>query len=105
MYLQQRAAIALQKRDNNGYALPPWLIIFLIILGSGFLVCCGYAVFRFYGDNSDPNQWAERSAAQDTYMLEVRKRNIRNLAIPLQGKRNFPRQPYQNMAHAPMSPR
>jgi hypothetical protein len=92
----------LHKRDNMGFQLAPSLIIFLVILGAGLLVCCGFAIFRFYG--SDPEDQAthfNRSAEQDAYMREVRERNWSKL--PQFGIRSTYYS--QQHAHAPMSPR
>lgn len=92
----------LQKRDNMGFTIAPALIIFLVILGSGALVICGFAVMRFYGgDIEDQSSYNARSPEQDAYMREVRERNWNKLP-------NFAHQhrrgnPNQNMAHAPIS--
>tara|TARA_R110002003_G_scaffold244_1_gene17405 strand:+ start:9812 stop:10123 length:312 start_codon:yes stop_codon:yes gene_type:complete len=103
MYIQQKAAAMLQKRDNMGFAISPALIIFLVILGAGFLVCCGFAIVRFYGDDADQNQYTRRDPAQDAYMREVRERNWNKL--PRLGARQVYPNSNPNMAHAPMSPR
>lgn len=91
----------LHKRDNMGFQLAPALIIFLVILGSGLLVCCGFAIFRFYSSapEDSPSRF-NRSAEQDAYMREVRERNWSKL--PKLGIRGayYP----QQHAHAPMSP-
>lgn len=96
----------LQKRDGNmGFDIAPALIIFLVILGAGALVCCGFAVARFMGgEPEDESSRFHRSPEQDSYMREVRERSWRKL--PQLG---MPKPYYQshggNMAHAPMSPR
>lgn len=96
------ASMMLQKRDNMGFQLAPSLIIFLVILGAGALVCCGFAVFRFYGgDAQDDMQHYNRSPEQDAYMREVRERSWAKL--PKLGVKGA-YYPNQN-AHAPMSPR
>ncbi|KAF2845664.1 hypothetical protein T440DRAFT_483174 [Plenodomus tracheiphilus IPT5] len=93
----------LQKRDNMGFDISPALIIFLVILGAGALVICGFAVMRFYGgDIEDQSSWNARTPEQDAYMREVRERNWSKLPrIMLQKQRG---QPNQSMAHAPISP-
>ncbi|KAF2997998.1 hypothetical protein E8E13_007074 [Curvularia kusanoi] len=65
----------LDKRDNMGFQIAPSLIIFLVILGSGGLVVCGFAVMRFFNDEeaAQPN-YGNRSIEQDRYMREVRER-------------------------------
>jgi len=95
----------LQKRDGNmGFSIAPALIIFLVILGAGALVCCGFAVHRFYGgEPEDESSRFHRSPEQDSYMREVRERSWRKL--PQLG---LPHPYYHsnggNVAHAPMSP-
>lgn len=65
----------LDKRDNMGFQIPPALIIFLVILGGGALVCCGFAVMRFWGgDAAQDTNYMHRSVEQDRYMREVRER-------------------------------
>lgn len=93
----------LEKRDNMGFQIAPALIIFLVILGAGAMVCCGFAIMRFYGgDVEDQSHWNNRSPEQDSYMREVRERNWGKL--PKLGIQ----QPYssanRNLAHAPLSP-
>lgn len=86
-----------------GFQLAPSLIIFLVILGSGLLVCCGFAIFRFYGkDPEDSATHFNRSPEQDAYMREVRERNWSRL--PRLGGVKGAYYPQQH-AHAPMSPR
>ncbi|OAL56398.1 hypothetical protein IQ07DRAFT_6095 [Pyrenochaeta sp. DS3sAY3a] len=66
----------LGKRDNMGFQIAPALIIFLVILGSGALVCCGFAIFRFYGGDVDNDAaWTRRSPEQDRYMRQCRDAN------------------------------
>lgn len=69
MYLQ------FDKRDNMGFQIAPALIIFLVILGGGALVVCGFAVMRFWGgDEAQDTSYTNRSVEQDRYMREVRER-------------------------------
>ncbi|KAH9869917.1 hypothetical protein J1614_006838 [Plenodomus biglobosus] len=93
----------LQKRDNMGFDIAPALIIFLVILGAGALVICGFAVMRFYGgDIEDESNYNARNPEQDAYMREVRERNWNKFPrIMPQHQRRYPN---QNMAHAPISP-
>ncbi|KZM26219.1 hypothetical protein ST47_g2644 [Ascochyta rabiei] len=65
----------LGKRDNMGFQMAPALIIFLVILGAGALVVCGFAVMRFWGgDEEKDTGYMNRSVEQDRYMREVRER-------------------------------
>lgn len=65
----------LDKRDNMGFQIAPALIIFLVILGGGGLVCCGFAVMRLWsGDEAQDTGFMKRSVEQDRYMREVRER-------------------------------
>lgn len=65
----------LDKRDNMGFQIAPALIIFLVILGAGALVICGFAVMRFWGgDEAQDTSYMNRSVEQDRYMREVRER-------------------------------
>jgi hypothetical protein len=69
------AKMYLDKRDNMGFQVAPALIIFLVILGAGGLVVCGFAVMRFYGgDEAQDTTYMNRSVEQDRYMREVRER-------------------------------
>jgi hypothetical protein len=95
----------LQKRNGNmGFDIAPALIIFLVILGAGALVCCGFAVYRFYGgEPEDESSRFHRSPEQDSYMREVRERSWRKLP-----ELGMPKPFYHsngNLGHAPMSPR
>ena len=103
MYIQERATMLLEKRDNMGFALSPALIIFLVILGGGALVCIGFAFYRFYGDDADQHHWTHRTPEQDAYMKEVRERTWRKLPKP--GARHLHTPSSQHLAHAPLSPR
>ncbi|KAJ4355029.1 hypothetical protein N0V95_003300 [Ascochyta clinopodiicola] len=61
----------LGKRDNMGFQIAPALIIFLVILGAGALVVCGFAVLRFWGGDEDKDTgYMHRSVEQDRYMRE-----------------------------------
>jgi hypothetical protein len=95
--------MTLHKRDNMGFQIAPSLIIFLVILGSGFLVCCGFAIFRFYGDEPDQHKWQKRTPEQDEYMRSVRERNWNKL--PRIAGRNLHAYSNQDISHAPMTPR
>ena len=69
------ANMYLDKRDNMGFQIAPALIIFLVILGAGGLVICGFAIMRFYGgDEAEDTAYMNRSVEQDRYMREVRER-------------------------------
>jgi hypothetical protein len=103
MYIQQKNTMGLTKRDNMGFAIPPWLIIFLVMLGGGFAVCCGFAMFRFYYDYEEDNKFS-RKPDQDAYMREVRERNWNDMSKRTGGRHLYP-PPHQSMAHAPISPR
>jgi hypothetical protein len=103
MYIQHKAAMVFQKRDNMGFDISPALIIFLVILGAGFAVCCGFAIMRFYGEDPDERHWTKRTPEQDAYMREVRILNMKKLSRG--GVRNMHAIPDQNMAHTPLSPR
>jgi hypothetical protein len=90
----------LQKRDNMGFDIAPSLIIFLVILGAGAMVCCGFAIYRFYGNNvDDQSNRLIRSPEQDSYMREVRERAWSKLPTNAYGRSG------QNLAHAPITPR
>lgn len=77
---------ALFPRDNAGYALPFFVIVLIIIFGALCLVICGYAIHRTFGFKKDGNGFKPVSAAQATYMAEVRIRNMDNLAY--EGRRS-----------------
>lgn len=96
MYLNT-AAVHLSKRDNMGFDIAPALIIFLVILGAGGLVICGFAVMRFYGgDEAQDTSYMNRSVEQDRYMREVRERTWGKLphyyVRKQQSSRNIPAQ-------------
>ena len=74
-YRYTAAIMYLDKRDNMGFQVAPALIIFLVILGAGGLVICGFAVMRFYGgEEAQDTAYMNRSVEQDRYMREVRER-------------------------------
>ncbi|KAF2432565.1 hypothetical protein EJ08DRAFT_709886 [Tothia fuscella] len=60
--------------DSSDYA---WIVL-VIIIGAGALVCCAYAVFRFYGDTTTDGI-KSLSNEQLEYMRGVRNRNIGTL--------------------------
>ncbi|PSN75056.1 hypothetical protein BS50DRAFT_628296 [Corynespora cassiicola Philippines] len=81
------AVIMLEKRDNMGwsshtrdsiclwfrYAIHPFGIVLLSMLGAGLLVAVGAGIWRVMYPNNDG--WKHRSASQEDYMREVRSRN------------------------------
>ena len=77
---------ALVRRDNAGYALPFFVIVLIIIFAALCLVICGYAIHRTFGFKEDGNGFKPVSAAQATYMAEVRIRNMDSLAY--EGRRS-----------------
>jgi hypothetical protein len=84
----------LDKRDNMGFQIAPALIIFLVILGAGALVVCGFAVMRFWGgDEAQDGTWINRSEEQNAYMREVRERTWGKLpqlgALPMHDSRAY----------------
>ncbi|KAL5115688.1 hypothetical protein ACEQ8H_006400 [Pleosporales sp. CAS-2024a] len=105
MYLVPRSTtiLVLSKRGNMGFGIPPWLIILLVILGGGFAVCCGYALFRFYHDPGDEARAYARRPEQDAYMREVRERHYYQMSRRLGAHYSLPAQ-HQHLAHAPLSP-
>ena len=68
----------LLRRDE--YVIPPSIIVLLIIIGAGFLVCCGYAIHSAFGFGKDTDGIKPLSNAQYDYMAEVRARNTDALA-------------------------
>ncbi|KAJ4991774.1 hypothetical protein SVAN01_02624 [Stagonosporopsis vannaccii] len=69
----------LQKRDNMGFDISPFLIVILAVLGAGGLVICGAVVMRFYGGDEQDTNFMNRSVEQDRYMREVRERSWNRL--------------------------
>lgn len=67
-------------RDNQGYALPFFVIVLIIIFGALCLVICGYAIHRTFGFAPDSNGFKDIPMAQADYMAEVRLRNMDSLA-------------------------
>ncbi|KAF2466318.1 uncharacterized protein BDR25DRAFT_306150 [Lindgomyces ingoldianus] len=72
----QSATHSFARRDNMGYAIPPSLIVLLIMLGAMAVVICGYAVSRLLGFSEAPNGYKPRSTEQEEYMREVRQRGL-----------------------------
>jgi hypothetical protein len=72
-------ALPLSKRDTSEYLLPKPVIILLIMLGSGLLVCCGFAIHSTFGFKEDGNDLKDMSPEQMEYMTEVRVRNTERL--------------------------
>lgn len=70
----------LGKRDNMGYAISPVLIVFLIMIGAAFVVCMGYGIHRTYGFRHNGHDPMAMSEAQQLYMIEVRARNMEDMA-------------------------
>jgi hypothetical protein len=101
MYIRSSAAMNLHKRDNQGFDIAPSLIIFLVILGAGFMVCCGFAIFRFYGEDPDERNRDKRTLAQDAYMNQLRQRAREQLRRTAMRYTAGPSS--RNMAHAPLS--
>jgi hypothetical protein len=64
------------KRDNMGYAIPPTVIVLLIMVGAGFLVCMAYAVHSAFGFGQDRNEPKPPTVEQMEYMAEVKIRNL-----------------------------
>ncbi len=77
---------ALVPRGENGYALPFFVIVVIIIFGALCVVICGYAIHRTFGFKYDDQGIRPLSAAQATYMAEVRIRNLNSLAY--EGRRS-----------------
>lgn len=71
---------ALVPRDEAGYALPFFVIVLIIIFAALCLVICGYAIHRTIGFKDEGGEFQHISAAQATYMAEVRIRNMEGLA-------------------------
>lgn len=77
---------ALIPRDYAGYALPPFVIVLIVVFAALCLVVCGYATHRTFGFRKNGNGFKPVSAAQATYMAEVRIRNMDHLAY--EGRRS-----------------
>ncbi|KAF2660021.1 hypothetical protein K491DRAFT_775033 [Lophiostoma macrostomum CBS 122681] len=70
----------LAKRDSNmGYAIPPTVIVLLIIFGAACVVACAFAVYQLFGNSMNAENWGVRTPEQDEYMREVRHRNVSGL--------------------------
>lgn len=70
----------IDKRDNMGYAISPVLIVFLIMVGALFVVFMGYGIHRTYGFRHEANATGHRTEGQTQYMIEVRTRNVEDMA-------------------------
>lgn len=79
-----------EKRDNMGYAIHPFGIVILSMLGAGFLVAAAFAVTASYRRMEDAE--IPRSVSQDHYMREVRTRNFNGLLAETTGKHYRPPQ-------------
>jgi hypothetical protein len=77
---------ALVPRGDDEYALPKFVIVLIVIFGALCLVVCGYAVHRTFGFKEDSSSFKPVTAAQATYMAEVRIRNMDSLAY--EGRRS-----------------
>ncbi|KAF9695613.1 hypothetical protein EKO04_006601 [Ascochyta lentis] len=90
----------ISKRDNEGFQIAPALIIFLVILGAGALVICGFAVMRFWGgDNEKDTAYMHRSVEQDRYMREVRERTWGRLPNYYSRKQQYDSSSRDNTPH------
>jgi hypothetical protein len=72
-------AAPLVKRDSSEYLLPKPVIVILIMLGSGLLVCVGFAIHSTFGFRPDGNDSKQMTPEQMEYMTEVRVRNMERL--------------------------
>ncbi|CAG5163900.1 uncharacterized protein ALTATR162_LOCUS6574 [Alternaria atra] len=70
-------ASPLAKRDD--YAIPPTVIVLLIMLGAGLVVCVGFAVNATFGFKETANGIKPMSQEQQEYMAEVRVMNMNAL--------------------------
>lgn len=90
----------IDKRDNMGFQVAPALIIFLVILGAGALVICGFAVMRFWGgDEEQDTSYMNRSVEQDRYMREVRERTWGKLPNYYSRRQQYDSSSRFNMPH------
>jgi hypothetical protein len=69
----------LKREDNMGFLLPPTIIVLLIMLASGFCVAMGFAIHSAFGFGSDGNGFKPMSVEQQSYLAEVRIRNMEHL--------------------------
>jgi hypothetical protein len=67
-------AAPLVKRDSSEYLLPKPVIVILIMLGSGLLVCVGFAIHSTFGFRPDGNDSKQMTPEQ-----MVRVRNMERL--------------------------
>jgi len=68
---------SLTKRIDSIGGIPTFILVILIMLAGGFGVVMCYAAFRYLTPEKEPLK--SLSAEQQTYMAEVRDRNLRNL--------------------------
>ena len=80
-------ASPLSKRETSEYLIPKPVIVLLIRLGSGLLVCMGFAVHSTFGFKQDGNDPKGMSPEQMKYMTEVRVRNMDRLMA--EGARHY----------------
>jgi hypothetical protein len=76
----------------DGSQLNAPLVVFLVILGSGFAAVIGYAVYRLFhnaGVDSE-NGFHSMSRSQEEYMRQVRERNRMNAWREAQEARRVP---------------
>ncbi|KAL1607640.1 hypothetical protein SLS60_002574 [Paraconiothyrium brasiliense] len=68
------------RADNMGYAIHPTAIVFLVLLGTGFVVAMMYGMDRVSGFRGRPHEEPRHmSVEQARYMAEVRMRNMEAL--------------------------
>ncbi|CAO2654638.1 Nn.00g113710.m01.CDS01 [Neocucurbitaria sp. VM-36] len=67
-------------RRDEAYLIPKPVIVLLIMIGSGFLVCMGFAIHSAFGFGRNQNGIKPLSNEQQEYMAEVRTRNMDALA-------------------------
>jgi hypothetical protein len=68
------------KRDDNmGFLFPPGVIVIFVLLGAGLLVAMGYAIHSAFGFGTDGNGFKPMTHEQESYLAEVRIRNMENL--------------------------
>jgi hypothetical protein len=84
-------AIHFDKRDDDGYVIPKGAIVVLVILGSGLLVCMGYAVYHLSGGEDKSDGYKARSVEQDDYMREVRQTTLNNLMHDMRANHKRPK--------------
>ncbi|KAF2010880.1 hypothetical protein BU24DRAFT_427077 [Aaosphaeria arxii CBS 175.79] len=62
-----------------GFAIHPALIVLCVMLGAALMVTCGAGVHRMYGVRVEDRAHMVRSVEQESYMREVRDRNLEGL--------------------------